>query len=430
MFQPSSLPHEVQDALSVVDEFFAQDPAAIAPKERAAWLAGLQRLRSATEAFELSMLAAFDANGDGETLHCARSTTSWLKGALHISGAEASRRVRLSRQSRSELRPVVDRLRAGEVTLEQVRIIGDAVGDVPEEHTDEAVQVLTDLATQVGVQEVANAARHLREVLNPDGALTSCEGDFNRRRFYMSPLLDGMVAVQGVFDPESAAKVQTALDPFMLPSDPTDERDPAQRRADGLVELANVAMTQGHLSVTGGRKPQLNVLTSLETLIGAERAPGSTLAPDGGVIGQISTERIACDANVSRILMNSEGIPVAMGRSVRLFTPQQRQLLALRDGGCRFPDCGLPPAFTDAHHVVAWQHGGETNLDNAMLACRFHHRHLHEGGWSVEPDLVDSGANASLTFTGPRGQVLRSSPRNLSFDQLSKIAWWDRSPPD
>ena len=190
------------------------------PEERAAWLVGLQQLQDAAAAANLEVLASFDSNGDGETLHCARSTTSWLKGALHISGAEASRRVRLARQARNELRPAIDRLRAGEVSLEQVRIIGDAVRDVPEVHTDEVVQVLTDLATQAGVQEVANAGRHLREVLNPDGALASCEGDFNRRRFYMSPLLDGMVAVQGVFDPESAAKVNTALDPFMVPRQP------------------------------------------------------------------------------------------------------------------------------------------------------------------------------------------------------------------
>src|SRR5204862_1425040 len=53
-----------------------------------------------------------------------------------------------------------------------------------------------------------------------------------------------------------------------------------------------------------------------------------------------------------------------------------------RDGGCRFPGCGTK-AFTQAHHVRWWRHGGRTDLDNLVLICTFHHRLVHEHGWVV-----------------------------------------------
>jgi hypothetical protein len=76
--------------------------------------------------------------------------------------------------------------------------------------------------------------------------------------------------------------------------------------------------------------------------------------------------RIACDAQILPVLLNPDGVPMALGRSQWLFTPHQRRLLALRDGGCRFPGCSRPPAFTDAHHVIPWSHGGPTDTDNLI----------------------------------------------------------------
>ena len=40
-------------------------------------------------------------------------------------------------------------------------------------------------------------------------------------------------------------------------------------------------------------------------------------------------------------------------------------------------------AFVQAHHVRHWEHGGATDLDNLVLVCHFHHKLVHELGWSV-----------------------------------------------
>ena len=54
-----------------------------------------------------------------------------------------------------------------------------------------------------------------------------------------------------------------------------------------------------------------------------------------------------------------------------------------RDRGCRFPGCGST-AFANAHHNVWWSRGGATDLDNLVLICGFHHRLVHEHGWTIK----------------------------------------------
>jgi predicted restriction endonuclease len=63
--------------------------------------------------------------------------------------------------------------------------------------------------------------------------------------------------------------------------------------------------------------------------------------------------------------------------------------LQSRDKGCRFPGCTLH-CYVDGHHVRHWAEGGETKLSNLVLLCRFHHRLVHEGGFTVQ--IRDDGA--------------------------------------
>jgi hypothetical protein len=56
--------------------------------------------------------------------------------------------------------------------------------------------------------------------------------------------------------------------------------------------------------------------------------------------------------------------------------------LRYRDRECSFPGCGAR-RFTQAHHVLPWERGGGTDLDNLVLVCGYHHKLVHEFGWRV-----------------------------------------------
>ncbi len=52
--------------------------------------------------------------------------------------------------------------------------------------------------------------------------------------------------------------------------------------------------------------------------------------------------------------------------------------------GARFRDVGHRRGWCDAHHIVHWNDGGPTGLDNLILLCGHHHRTMHHTEWRVE----------------------------------------------
>jgi hypothetical protein len=75
-----------------------------------------------------------------------------------------------------------------------------------------------------------------------------------------------------------------------------------------------------------------------------------------------------------------------------------------RDGECRFPACGARQ-FTQAHHIVWWERGGRTDLDNLVLLCFFHHKLVHEYGWTLR-----WGDDGVLEWWRPDGSPYRAGP--------------------
>jgi hypothetical protein len=92
---------------------------------------------------------------------------------------------------------------------------------------------------------------------------------------------------------------------------------------------------------------------------------------------------LACDSGFRVTPLDEHELPIDEGHRQRFFTARLRRALALRDGGCAWPGCMAPPAWTHAHHIVFWRNGGETNLDNGVLLCAFHHRMVHRDAWVI-----------------------------------------------
>ena len=83
-----------------------------------------------------------------------------------------------------------------------------------------------------------------------------------------------------------------------------------------------------------------------------------------------------------------------------------RKALHARDRGCRWPGCDAPAAWTDAHHLTAWYHGGPTSIERLLSLCRWHHVLVHEGRWHIHLDP----ATGEVTVTRPDGQPYEPGP--------------------
>ena len=125
----------------------------------------------------------------------------------------------------------------------------------------------------------------------------------------------------------------------------------------------------------------------------------------GGIhVGKEAARRVACDAGLVELRHAADGEVLDVGRRTRTIPTALRRALQSRDGGqCQFPGCSS--RHCDAHHVVHWADGGETQLSNLTLVCRFHHRAVHEEGFQVVAD----GAGG-FQFLRPNGEPLPAVP--------------------
>ncbi|AWB81362.1 HNH endonuclease [Corynebacterium yudongzhengii] len=65
---------------------------------------------------------------------------------------------------------------------------------------------------------------------------------------------------------------------------------------------------------------------------------------------------------------------VNLYRTKRLANQKQRDLVRATQTVCPVPDCRCAADMCEIHHVKAWSRGGETNLDNLAVLCRYHNR--------------------------------------------------------
>jgi hypothetical protein len=217
----------------------------------------------------------------------------------------------------------------------------------------------------------------LRHCLEPDGVLDEANVGDDRRFLHFNQTFGGIFVLNGQFGADDGATLKAALMSVLRPPAENDERSPAQRRADAMIDLARRQLDSGTLPETGGQKPHITVLVEMTTLAKEPGAPAAEMEWSQTPIPAETARRIACDCAVT---------PVVHGEhyaTSRVVPGAMRRALAARDKHCRFPGCDMPPAWTDAHHIQHWADGGPTKMFNLVLMCRRHHRLVHEGRWQL-----------------------------------------------
>ncbi|WP_032384088.1 HNH endonuclease signature motif containing protein [Rhodococcoides fascians] len=100
-----------------------------------------------------------------------------------------------------------------------------------------------------------------------------------------------------------------------------------------------------------------------------------------GPISRFLAELVTCDADLTPVIIDHHGVPLALGRTTRLASDDQRIALTIRDTCCVM--CGRPAQWCQAHHIKFWEHGGHTDLNNLALVCGECHRLVHHGDWQL-----------------------------------------------
>jgi hypothetical protein len=182
-----------------------------------------------------------------------------------------------------------------------------------------------------------------------------------------------------------------------------DLRSRPQKLLDGLIGACKVALAAGSLPAAGGLRPQIMVTIDYQDLLarlgqapdtkgtatvttpgsGAAAAQTGTLLFTGPITAS-TVRKIACDADITPVLLGGEGRILDIGRASRIFPPHIRKAITARDQGCAFPGCTIPAPWCEAHHISYWSHGGTSGTENGTLLCSHHHHLIHKEQWTIQ----------------------------------------------
>jgi hypothetical protein len=351
---------------------------------------------------------------------------------------------------------------AGQVSAEQVEVIGWCLDRIPPDAPAQAWPVAERLLLEAARVEPPRALRRtaaaLLARLDPDGLEPEEEKAQRRRGFSLVKHQDGTSSPRGTWTVETTELWEAILDALAAPQpadEASDPRTPAQRRHDAMAEAAARLLRSNTLPAAGGMPVTvLATISVAELAAAAARAAGDPIAAAAGAATAAARSKhpgtardgtgagpgrgvgawftlddlaeaagldpvrmstadaaaltehatnpaglarlghgatlsarallaIACEGQVVPVIFNDAGGIVAFGDSQRLASRGQRLALAARDGGCCFPGCDRPAAWTEVHHIIDWIISWRTDLDNLCLLCRYHHRSFEKAGWTV-----------------------------------------------
>ncbi len=223
---------------------------------------------------------------------------------------------------------------------------------------------------------------------------------------------DGMCVVSAKLLPEEGAILMKAIEVAR------GEAKTGQKLAlaDAFVEMAARSITASEHA--NGEHYQVIVHTeaSLEETTVEGRLGDKVRVPAG------TSRRLTCDATTTTVVHDKDGTIIDVGRKTRRISTRLRLALTQRDKGCRFPGC--TNQFTDAHHVKHWSQGGETNLKNLMLLCRYHHGFIHDEKAVLGEDHIfrhkdGTAINNTMPMTAPPAPF--PFPRDMPLPDRHRI---------
>ena len=248
-------------------------------------------------------------------------------------------------------------------------------------------------------EQLAGAARTIRDLLDPEGAEARFLNRHERRALRTWTDQDGAKRASIAFDDEGGAFFDEIVAAAMRPRrggprfvDPDEKAAAAELTADSrsndqlvydlFLDLVRAGVLAEAKAVLGARQAGLRLVQTVDV----DGTAAAVVMTEDGLTALPSgvAERRLCEAGSVTVTVDSCGNPLDVGRESRLFMSRQRIGLAIRDGGCRWSGCDRPASYCEAHHIDEWHRDlGNTDIDRGILLCRFHHMNVHHGRWRI-----------------------------------------------
>jgi len=362
-------------------------------REREACRRRLRELREQSARIDqevTELVRAADDRRDWESAGCS-SSAQWL---AQVYGSDHRTAVRIT-STADALRslPALDRaMSTGALTLDQVAAAAQFATPETDAHlarvaVGKAPSAIALAARTVAPPKVADDRElYERRALSMTWTRGRRELAFSGRL----PLEQGAAFEQAIW---SIAKPQRALD-----KKTGSVLDWQQYTADALVTLTQRSATGG-----GVKRSPTTLILHL-----SEDAP--PLLEGAGPISPETAGRLGCDAR--RLTIKPYGRDLVHSRVGRCASyAQQRALHKRSHGHCQYPGC-TGARELEAHHLVAVEHDGRTELDNLILLCPRHHKLLHD-------HHIQTGGNGSEpTFTDEAGRAITANQPHAPPDRL------------
>jgi hypothetical protein len=386
----SPIPVWLANARASMDAPF--DPTSFAPDVARSIVAEMSKLEAQWAARKLSLIRVIDeaevAKSTGAT-----STGALLYGDFGGDQATSTRQVRTAQNLR--VATMAEKaLEAGDITFEKAEVVARTMAGLPG-HLDELTRTRVEkrLLADAKLYSLPHLRRRVLRVadlyapreeadLDEDQKLRRQEARaWQATEFWIGPVKDGKARFGGELPALYAELLRNQVGAIAAPrrnDDSDGDLTPTQRMGRAFCHWIERIPTDG-LPTTGGTPATLTVNIDYDALTGKVRQAAGMLGT-GERISAGEVRRLACNQHILPRVLDGKSVPLDQGRSKRLFTPAQRLAMADRDGGCTYPGCDRPPAWTEAHHLDHWaEHGGNTDLDRGTLLCARHHHWVHSG---------------------------------------------------
>ncbi len=237
------------------------------------------------------------------------------------------------------------------------------------------------------------------------GDPTSDDEHQAKRGLQLRQLMNGMWSITGLLDPDTGQVIEAAIEAATPKPSIDDNRSFSQHRHDALGDICRESLALDERSVTTGQRPQVSLIIN--------NTDGRAHTPNNWYVSTVERDMALCDCVLTAI-NTCRGVVFDVGDPETLIPIRNRRAVIARDRCCRFPGCDRPSRWSDIHHIKEREHGGCHQLNNLVLLCRFHHRHVHRKAIKLRwgEDQI------TLTAIMPNNTMLHAPPHPTTLTGL------------